>query len=122
VARRKIETGAGVVWEANKRPSSRSATRTKCSKMEQALSLSISLRMPSSLPSAATFAEIRNHEKLTGHHALKEDRERCLSAGMDAHVTKPIHPEELFRVIQEVLQSSSAWDPSTTLTPAPSSR
>jgi CheY-like chemotaxis protein len=66
--------------------------------------------------------EIRNHEKLTGHHALKEDRERCLSAGMDPYVTKPIHPEELFRVIQEVLQSSSAWDPSTTLTPAPSSR
>jgi two-component system, sensor histidine kinase and response regulator len=88
------------------------------------------IQMPEMDGSDAT-AEIRNHEKLTGHrtpiialtaHALKEDRERCLSPGMDAYITKPTHPEELFRVIQEVQQSSSAWDPSTTLTPAPSSR
>jgi PAS domain S-box-containing protein len=75
-------------------------------------------------------AEIRNREKLTGRrtpiialtaHALKEDRERCLSAGMDAYVTKPIRPAELFGVIQEVLQSSAARDVSTILTPTPSS-
>jgi CheY-like chemotaxis protein len=74
-------------------------------------------------------AEIRKREKLTGRrtpiialtaHALKDDRERCLSAGMDAYVTKPICPVELFQVIQTVLQSSSAGDASTLLTPVPS--
>ena len=36
-------------------------------------------------------------------HAMKEDRERCLSAGMEAYVTKPIRPDELFRTIHELL-------------------
>lgn len=32
--------------------------------------------------------------------ATREDRERCLAAGMDDHVAKPINREELFRKIQ----------------------
>lgn len=34
-------------------------------------------------------------------HAMKEDRERCLEAGFDAVVTKPIKTEELVRVLSE---------------------
>jgi two-component system, sensor histidine kinase and response regulator len=34
-------------------------------------------------------------------HAMKGDRERCLAAGMDAYVSKPLRPQELFRVIDE---------------------
>ena len=38
-------------------------------------------------------------------HAMKGDREKCLAAGMDNYVSKPINPEELFRVIKEVVQT-----------------
>jgi CheY-like chemotaxis protein len=33
-------------------------------------------------------------------HAMKGDRERCLEAGMDNYVSKPIRTEELFEVIE----------------------
>jgi CheY-like chemotaxis protein len=34
---------------------------------------------------------------------MKGDREDCLSAGMDAYIAKPIHVEEFFSVIEDVL-------------------
>ena len=55
-------------------------------------------------------------------HAMKEDRDRCLSAGMDAYVTKPIRPAELFSAIRTVLPESAARDATTVLAPVPSSR
>ena len=36
-------------------------------------------------------------------HAMKGDRERCLEAGMDAYVTKPIHAKDLRDAIAKVL-------------------
>jgi Amt family ammonium transporter len=36
-------------------------------------------------------------------NAIKGDRELCLAAGMDAYVTKPIEPMELFKAIGEAL-------------------
>ena len=33
-------------------------------------------------------------------HAMKGDRERCLDAGMDGYVSKPIEAVELFAVIE----------------------
>ncbi len=35
----------------------------------------------------------------TTAHAMKGDREQCEAAGMDAYVSKPIQPRELFRVL-----------------------
>jgi two-component system sensor histidine kinase/response regulator len=35
-------------------------------------------------------------------HAMKGDRERCLDAGMDAYVSKPIEARKLFEVIESV--------------------
>jgi len=35
-------------------------------------------------------------------HALKGDRERCLQAGMDGYVTKPIRPRELYQAVAAV--------------------
>jgi signal transduction histidine kinase/CheY-like chemotaxis protein len=33
-------------------------------------------------------------------HAMNGDRERCVAAGMDGYVSKPIDPQELYRTIQ----------------------
>jgi signal transduction histidine kinase/CheY-like chemotaxis protein len=35
-------------------------------------------------------------------HAMNGDRERCLEAGMDGYLTKPIHLEQLFTAIEQV--------------------
>ena len=37
-------------------------------------------------------------------NAFKSDEEHCAEAGMNAHITKPFHLEELFAVISEWLQ------------------
>ena len=53
-------------------------------------------------------AEIRKRENASGRHtpiiamtayAMRGDRERCLTAGMDGYVSKPVQPEELFQAI-----------------------
>jgi HPt (histidine-containing phosphotransfer) domain-containing protein len=38
---------------------------------------------------------------------MKGDRERCLEAGMDAYVSKPINGDALFTAIQQLLEPSS---------------
>jgi PAS domain S-box-containing protein len=56
-----------------------------------------------------TTAAIREQEKTTGAHipiiamtahAMKGDRERCLAAGMDGYVSKPVQIQELFEAIE----------------------
>ena len=56
-------------------------------------------------------AAIRERESRTGAHlpivamtahALDRDRERCLAAGMDAYLTKPIQIDKLFELIERV--------------------
>ena len=39
-------------------------------------------------------------------HAMKGDRERCLEAGMDDYVSKPLRAEELFKAIKKLINSS----------------
>jgi two-component system sensor histidine kinase/response regulator len=41
-------------------------------------------------------------------HAMKEDEARCLAAGMDGYVSKPIQPDELLELVEHHFQKSSA--------------
>jgi PAS domain S-box-containing protein len=62
-------------------------------------------------------AAIREAEKTTGKHipiiamtahAMQGDREKCLAAGMDAYVSKPITASEMFRAIEESTSAGNA--------------
>ena len=68
-------------------------------------------------------AIIREKEKVSGKHipiiamtayAMKGDRERCLAAGMDGYVPKPIRHQDLFDTIQALVM-----DVPNISTPAP---
>ncbi|MDA1014183.1 MAG: response regulator, partial [Planctomycetota bacterium] len=84
--------------------------------------LLMDVRMPEMDGFAATAAirerEARNNAPhrtpivaLTAH-AIKGDRERCLAAGMDAYVAKPINVDELFAAIEELTRTQkSQTDP-----------
>jgi len=43
-------------------------------------------------------------------HAMKGDQERCLRAGMDAYVTKPIRTAELFAAIETTIGEPARAD------------
>jgi CheY-like chemotaxis protein len=62
-------------------------------------------------------AELRRREAISGGHlaivaltanAMKGDRERCLAAGMDGYVAKPMKRPELLRAIAAGLESRAA--------------
>ena len=55
-------------------------------------------------------AVIREREKSSGGHipiialtglSMPGDRERCLAAGMDGHLSKPIRAKELFEAVEQ---------------------
>jgi two-component system sensor histidine kinase/response regulator len=60
-------------------------------------------------------AAIRQAERLTGAHtpivamtahAMSGDRQRCLEAGMDGYISKPIQAQTVFEVINAMCSAS----------------
>ena len=65
-------------------------------------------------------AKIRQMEQTTGRHvpiiamtanAMKGDRERCLAAGMDDYISKPLRSAELFQVVEQFARRPALPEP-----------
>ena len=76
------------------------------------------LQMPVMDGIDATVA-IRARERLSGGrvrivamtaHATNSDRERCLAAGMDSYLSKPIDPQLLFAAVEQEQESTGGAD------------
>jgi CheY-like chemotaxis protein/HPt (histidine-containing phosphotransfer) domain-containing protein len=73
------------------------------------------VQMPDMDGFEATAAIRQREQEVGGHvsivamtaHAMKGDRERCLAAGMDAYVGKPIQAHELFDVLEQLLPAAA---------------
>jgi signal transduction histidine kinase/DNA-binding response OmpR family regulator len=76
------------------------------------------VQMPE-LDGLETTAAIRAQERDTGAHlpviamtahAMKGDQERCLAAGMDDYVSKPVRAEELYAALDRVVRGEAHAD------------
>jgi two-component system sensor histidine kinase/response regulator len=71
------------------------------------------VQMPKMDGMEATAVIRKREERTKGHipiialtaHAMKGDREACLKAGMDAYVPKPLKADELFSVIEKMIDA-----------------
>jgi CheY-like chemotaxis protein/HPt (histidine-containing phosphotransfer) domain-containing protein len=77
------------------------------------------IQMPE-LDGFAATAEIRKLEERTESrvpivaltaHAMAGDEARCLEAGMDAYVSKPFRPEELFVTVEQMAAGANRAEP-----------
>ncbi|MGC2420154.1 MAG: response regulator [Candidatus Acidiferrales bacterium] len=73
-------------------------------------------------------ATIRKREKSTGNripiiamtaHAMPGDRERCIQAGMDSYISKPLQTKQLFAAIEALLPNSMEPAQSKPACPSP---
>jgi two-component system, sensor histidine kinase and response regulator len=75
------------------------------------------IQMPGMDGFEATAAIREKEQRAGGHipiiamtaHALKGDQERCIAAGMDGYVSKPIRTSELFSAIESLLANKNSF-------------
>jgi CheY-like chemotaxis protein len=81
--------------------------------------LLIDIQMPE-MSGFETTAVIREGEKQTTKHLTivaltahvrKEDRERCLAAGMDSYIAKPVRTKELIKTVEELARPETTEEP-----------
>jgi PAS domain S-box-containing protein len=113
----------GGIWLAD--PKDQSAIRDPQSAMPFDLVV-MDVQMPEIGGFEATAA-IRRWEKTAGGHlpiiamtahALKGDRERCLAAGMDDYVAKPVQARELWEVIERTVPATPHVEVASAAEPA----
>jgi len=81
------------------------------------------VQMPEMDGIAATSAIRQKEQSIGGHvpiiamtaHAMKGDEERCLLAGMDAYISKPIRTSEMFATVERLLQKHAETSASPVL-------
>jgi PAS domain S-box-containing protein len=79
------------------------------------------LEMPEMSGFEATAAIRAREKERGGHipilaltaHAMKGDRERCLAAGMDGYVAKPVQPRELYHAIAKLVPNAAISEKET---------
>jgi PAS domain S-box-containing protein len=85
------------------------------------------LQMPV-LDGFETTAAIRKKERTSGGHlpiialtahAIAGDLDRCLAAGMDGYLTKPINPKDVFATVERVLLGLKTHPPDALTNPLP---
>ena len=86
-------------------------TDTPCSSVEAFDVILMDVQMPR-MDGLTAASELRRGEKHLGRrtsilaltaNAMQGDRERCLAAGMDGYVAKPLKPQELLAAIASVV-------------------
>jgi HPt (histidine-containing phosphotransfer) domain-containing protein len=76
------------------------------------------LEMPEMSGFEATTTIRAREQRSGGHipilaltaHAMKGDRERCLAAGMDGYVAKPVQPRELYQAIAKLVPNAAVLE------------
>jgi CheY-like chemotaxis protein/signal transduction histidine kinase/HPt (histidine-containing phosphotransfer) domain-containing protein len=100
---------------------------------EQVDAVLMDVQMPEIGGLEATAAIRERERKSGGHlpiiamtaHAMKGDRERCLAAGMDDYVSKPVRPSDLYAALERAVPRSvparetAPAAATVTITPAP---